>query len=213
MRDKIIIYGAGGHAACLTDIVQREGRYDIIGLLDDSKPAGTRVWEYPILGGEQQLPSLYARGVRLGLVAIGNNHIRKEKTALMHRQGLTLVSIRHPFSSIGGNVLLQEGSSVFHGAVVDPCVQIGQGVIINKQALIGHEAVIGDFVHIGPGVNCGSGVRVGSRTLIGIGATILPRVIVGKDVIIGAGSVVIRDVPDGITVVGTPASAIKNSTS
>jgi len=211
MDEEIIIYGAGGHAACLIDIIEHEGRHRIAGLIDDVKPKGTRVWDYSVLGDPPQLSELRAAGVHLGLVAIGNNRIRQEKTEFLRSQGFDLISIRHPFTSIGRQVICGAGAVIFHGAVIDPYVRIGQGVIVNKQALIGHESVIGDFVHIAPGVNCGSDVRIGPRCLIGIGATILPRLTIGSDVVIGAGSVVIQDVPDRTKVVGVPAQAVQKS--
>ena len=40
---------------------------------------------------------------------------------------------------------------------------------------------------------------------IGSGATLLPNVKVGENAIVGAGSVVTKDVPDGVTVMGIPA--------
>jgi len=55
------------------------------------------------------------------------------------------------------------------------------------------------------GLESGKAVRVGRNVWIGSGAIILPGVTVGDDAIIGAGSVVTRDVPDGLTVIGNPA--------
>ena len=44
---------------------------------------------------------------------------------------------------------------------------------------------------------------------IGAGATILPGVSVGRYAIVGAGSVVTKDVPDYMVVVGNPAKIVK----
>lgn len=211
MKNQIIIYGAGGHAGCLIDIIEQEGCYQISGMLDDAYPSKASVWDYPILGNEEKLADLHASGIHLAIVAIGNNAIRYQKTEILRQHDFNLIAIRHPFSSIARQVSYGPGTSIFHGAVIDPYVQIGKGVIVNKQVLIGHEAVIGDFVHLAPGVNCGSGVRIGSRTLIGIGATILPRLTIGADVTVGAGSVVTRDIKDKTTVIGTPAKSISSS--
>jgi acetyltransferase-like isoleucine patch superfamily enzyme len=43
---------------------------------------------------------------------------------------------------------------------------------------------------------------------IGSGATILPGVTIGEGAMIGAGSVVTKDVPDNVTVVGNPARPV-----
>ena len=53
-------------------------------------------------------------------------------------------------------------------------------------------------------------VRIGSNVWIGGGAIVLPGVSIGDDAIVDAGSVVTRDVPSGITVVGNPARVSKS---
>jgi acetyltransferase-like isoleucine patch superfamily enzyme len=45
---------------------------------------------------------------------------------------------------------------------------------------------------------------------IGANATLLPGVVIGADALVGAGSVVVRDVPDGQVVVGNPARVIRS---
>ena len=51
-------------------------------------------------------------------------------------------------------------------------------------------------------------VEVGARTWFGIGAIAIQGVRIGANATIGAGSVVIRDLPDQITVAGNPAREI-----
>ncbi|MCP4398008.1 MAG: serine acetyltransferase, partial [bacterium] len=55
---------------------------------------------------------------------------------------------------------------------------------------------------------CG-GVSVGKRVFIGAGATIIPNINIGRDAVIGAGATVICDIPDEVTVVGTPARIVR----
>jgi acetyltransferase-like isoleucine patch superfamily enzyme len=45
--------------------------------------------------------------------------------------------------------------------------------------------------------------------LVSAGATIIPNILIGRDVIVGAGATVVRNVPDGVIVMGTPARVIK----
>ncbi len=47
--------------------------------------------------------------------------------------------------------------------------------------------------------------ELGDNVFIGAGARVLGGIKVGSDVVIGANAVVIRDLPDGATVVGIPA--------
>jgi acetyltransferase EpsM len=48
-------------------------------------------------------------------------------------------------------------------------------------------------------------VNIGERCLIGAQSAILQGITVGDDCTVGMGAVVIRDVPDGATVMGNPA--------
>ncbi|MBA7557870.1 2,3,4,5-tetrahydropyridine-2,6-dicarboxylate N-acetyltransferase [subsurface metagenome] len=53
-------------------------------------------------------------------------------------------------------------------------------------------------------------MRKGELSFIGIGTTVIQEIKIGKNVTIGAGSVVIKNIPDNIIVVGNPAKIIKS---
>jgi acetyltransferase-like isoleucine patch superfamily enzyme len=53
-------------------------------------------------------------------------------------------------------------------------------------------------------------VKIGDDVFIGINSIIMPGVTVGSRVVIGAGSVVTRDVPNGVVVAGNPARVIRD---
>lgn len=57
------------------------------------------------------------------------------------------------------------------------------------------------------GLEYGRPVRVGRNVWIGAGVLVLPGISIGDDAVVGAGSVVTRDVPPGVTVMGNPARA------
>jgi maltose O-acetyltransferase len=54
-------------------------------------------------------------------------------------------------------------------------------------------------------------VTIGDDTWIGGNVTILPGVHIGADVVIGAGSVVTRDIPDGVIAVGNPCRVLRKN--
>ena len=51
-------------------------------------------------------------------------------------------------------------------------------------------------------------IRVGYRSFTGCNTTIMPGVTIGKRCVIGAGSVVTKNIPDGMVAVGVPAKVI-----
>jgi acetyltransferase EpsM len=66
--------------------------------------------------------------------------------------------------------------------------------------------VIGEHATLSPGVLVNGSVHVGEGAFLGTGAIVTPGRTVGRWAVIGAGAVVIRDVPEGVTATGVPAS-------
>jgi maltose O-acetyltransferase len=58
----------------------------------------------------------------------------------------------------------------------------------------------------------GKPVEIGSDVWVGGGALILPGVHIGSRTVIGAGSVVTRDIPDGVFAAGNPCRVIREIT-
>lgn len=55
-------------------------------------------------------------------------------------------------------------------------------------------------------------ITVGNSVWIGTNVSVLPGVTIGNDVVIGAGSVVNRDIPDGVVAAGNPCRVIRKIT-
>lgn len=80
----------------------------------------------------------------------------------------------------------------------------GMGIVIGETSEIGDDCTLYHMVTLG-GVNLDPVKRhptIGDRVMVGAGASILGAITVGSDVKIGANAVVVRDVPDGETVIG-----------
>jgi serine O-acetyltransferase len=105
-------------------------------------------------------------------------------------------------------------SEVF-GVDIHPAARIGCGLLLDHatSVVIGETAIVEDNVSILHEVTLGgtgkvSGDRhpvVRSGVLIGAGSKILGRVEIGRCAKVGAGSVVLTDVPEHVTVAGVPA--------
>lgn len=102
---------------------------------------------------------------------------------------LTGVEI-HPGAKIGKRVVIDHGM----GVVIGETAEVGDDVLLYMGVVLGGITLTKEKRH----PTLGNGVVVGS------GATILGPVSVGTYAKIGAGSVVVRDVPPGATVVGVP---------
>jgi serine O-acetyltransferase len=115
--------------------------------------------------------------------------------------------------------LISQLTRFFTGIEIHPGAVIGRRCFIDHGmgVIIGETAEVGDDVTIYQGVTLGgtgkdTGKRhptIGNRVVIASGAKVLGPFTVGDDVKIGAGSVVLKEVPAGCTVVGIPGTIVK----
>ena len=178
----LIIYGAGGHAKALIDVLRAMGGYRIVGVLDDNPEVRGDLLGVPVLGGAEQLSNLYKQGVRLAVNAvggIGNVKIRIQIFERLAQAGFSFPVLVHPRAVFEPSATLSPGVQVFPLAYVGSEVQVGFGTILNTGAIISHECQLGDFVNISPGAILAGQVQVGSGVLIGMGATINLQVKIG----------------------------------
>lgn len=211
-RDKLkdlIIIGASGFGREVAWLAERinavEPRWNFLGFLDDNpEMAGKTVDDYPVLGGCDKAvdyPDAYF------VCAIGSSRIRKNvvgKLGAVHYA--TLID---PSVLISDRVAVGEDTIICAGNIITADITIGNHVIINLDCTIGHDVVLHDFVTLYPSVNVSGITDIGECSEVGTGAQIIQMKKIGLNSIVGAGAVVVKDIPDKCTAVGSPAKPIK----
>jgi acetyltransferase EpsM len=208
---KLVIWGAGGHALVVEDIMRLRQEYEIVGFLDDVnlQRKGARFGGGLILGGQEQLAPLRQRGVRHMIIAFGACHARLELARVIRSLEYSLLTAVHPGATVASSASIEPGTVIAAGSVIGPGACVGQNAIVNTCASVDHECVVEEGVHIGPGVHLAGRVQVGRATWIGIGAVVADGVCIGPESVIGAGSVVLSDIPTGVVAYGVPAKVAK----
>jgi serine O-acetyltransferase len=99
---------------------------------------------------------------------------------------------------IGAAASFSYGFVIMHpvGVVINSKVRGGKNIIVESGVVIGDEK--------------GRAPVLGDNIFIGAGAKIIGGITVGSNVKIGANAVVVKDVPNDVTVVGIPARVINN---
>ncbi len=202
MLTELLLVGAGGHAKVVYDALRLQFPTCIPVVVDSNRTlSGHGFFDMTVrapFSWDDRLPEFVH-------ICVGDNQTRSQLGSNAVERRKKLMTIVHPASVVAGSGRVDVGVFVAAGAIIGPQVIVGEGTIINHGAVIDHDCVVGAYCHVAPNATLGGMVHVGSCTLIGSGATILPGLTIGERCTIGAGSVVCRDVPPGMRVVGVPA--------
>lgn len=138
-------------------------------------------------------------------------------------------------NDIGADTRVWQYSVIFAGAkigrncnlcahtLVENDVVIGDNVTVKSGVFLWDGTRIEDDVFIGPNATFTNdtmprskvypevfkGIIVLQGASIGANATILPGITIGRNAMVGAGAVVVKDVPEGVVVVGNPAKIVR----
>ena len=135
--------------------------------------------------------------------------------------------LRELFGTGGDSVWMQPPFFCDYGSNIE----LGERVFFNFNCVVLDVCPvrIGSFTLFGPAVQIytpmhpmdaelrrreeyGKPVEIGSDVWVGGGAIILPGVRIGSRAVIGAGSIVTRDVPEGVFAAGNPSRVIREIT-
>lgn len=112
-------------------------------------------------------------------------------------RALTGIEI-HPGAKIGRRVFIDHGM----GVVVGETTEIGDDCLIYKGVVFGGTTLEKKKRH----------PTLGNRVVVGSNSTILGAITIGDGARIGSGSVVVKPVPPGATVVGVPGRIVESLT-
>ena len=130
---------------------------------------------------------------------------------LKKRYSLAFGTLVHPTVILGSNVHIGEGVTINVQTTIGPNVYLDDFCSINRCSSIGHETKIGKYASVGPGVCIAGSAHIGDKCSIGMNATIRNHLYIGDWTVIGAGSLVTKDMPQGVVAYGAPAKVIREN--
>lgn len=102
----------------------------------------------------------------------------------------------HPGAQIGRRLFIDHGM----GVVIGETSEIGDDCLIYKGVVLGGTTLVKKKRH----------PTIGNRVIIGSNSTVLGAITIGDGARIGSGSVVVKPVPSGATVVGVPGRIVES---
>ncbi len=102
----------------------------------------------------------------------------------------------HPGAKIGKRLFIDHGM----GVVIGETTEIGDDCLIYKGVVLGGTTLVKKKRH----------PTLGNRVVVGSNSTVLGPITIGDGARIGSGSVVVKSVPPGATVVGVPGRVVES---
>lgn len=195
-KPRIILVGAGGHCRSCIDVIEQDGRFEILGVVDKAKQGDSiTVLGYPLIGTDEDLPAL-RRECDHAFVTVGqikSPDIRIRLHGRLTELGFELPAIVSPLAYVSRHAEIGEGTVVMHQALVNVGAKVGTNCILNSRCLVEHDASIGNHVHISTGAIVNGSATVGSRSFIGSGATVVHGVALPEQSFARAGQLVVSE--------------------
>ncbi len=209
---KIVLIGGGNQCHYTADIINKEDKYNIIGVIDSVHEIGSKVFGYKVLGRQENIKELIDKyGIEGGVISIGDNWARYCVSSQIKKLVplFNFVNAIHPSVVIGENVDIGEGVVAMAGCIINPKSKIGNFTFFATGAQVDHDCNINNFASISAGSITGGYVTLGKYSAITLGVTVIDRLKIGSNTVVGAGSLVLKDLPDNVLAYGNPCIIIK----
>ena len=209
---KLVLIGGGNQAHYTIDIIERENKYKIIGIIDSIHDIGSDRFGYKIIGRQENLKELIKEyNIDVGVISIGDNWSRSCVWNKIIEQVPTFefVNAIHPSVVIGNNVEIGVGVVAMAGCIFNPKAVIEDFTFFATGAQVEHDCYIGKFASISAGSTLGGYVDLGKFSAITLGVTVIDRIHIGEHSVVGSGSLVVNNVPDNVLVYGSPSKIIR----
>lgn len=210
--ERVVILGAGGMGSLAADLCSVTG-LELVGFLDNRKPAGTSVYGNPVLGPFDLLErDAELRNVCRFMVSVSDARLRREWIGRIAAAGGRLINLIHPSVSCSPWARLGEGIMICPFTTLYAGAEIADGCLIEGHCTVGPEVSVMTVCFIAEGAILGHRTRIGADSFIGAGAVTRPGVTIGQGCVIGMNSTVIRDIPSFKVAVGSPARVLRDNT-
>jgi len=209
----LVLIGGGNQAHYTIDIIEKENKYQIVGIIDSIHDIGSERFGYKVIGRQENITQLIKEyDIHVGIISIGDNWSRYYVYNKIIEQVPTFkfVNAIHPSVIIGNDVKIGVGVVAMAGCIFNPKSTIEDFTFFATGAQVEHDCYIDKFSSISAGSITGGYVKLGQFSAITLGVTVIDRVEIGTNTVIGSGSLVVKSLPDNVLVYGNPAKIIRN---
>ena len=193
---KIILVGAGGHCVSCIDIIEKQSKFKIVGLIDNKRK--NLLLNYKVIGNDKELKK-FSKKIQYALITAGhikNSNIREHLFKKVLNYGFRLPTIISSISYVSKHATIGAGTIIMHGSIINAGAIIGKNCIINSKSLIEHNVVIEDHCHLSTRSTINGGVIIKKNSFIGSCSVIKQNIKIGKNCFVNANSFLNKNLKD-----------------
>jgi len=175
MPHRWLVLGTGGHGRSVADAIRAQGD-DLLGFLDDSRPADELVAGVPVLGPLRLSWDVMTSPCPEGasppdrcVVAIGNPALRQHWQHVLEGAEAPVGVVVHPLACVSPSAQLAPGCVVLAGAVINADARLERGVLVNSGAVVDHDAICGVYSQLGVNAAMAGGSCLGPLASLAAG--------------------------------------------
>lgn len=194
--EKVLLAGNGITAQILCQYLNRDSRYDVVGLTVEESFLGKGVIDcYPEVG-ISEASTIFPPETHSIIMAIGYNDLNRTRERMFFQLkalGYQIETYIHPDARVFTDNIIGEGSVILPGAVIEPCVQLGVNTMVWSNVTLAHHCIVGDHCWVATGAVVSGQASVLHNSFLGVNCTVVNDITVEKFNIIGADAMISRD--------------------
>ena len=204
---KLVLFGDSAYAEIAYEYFSHDSDYEVVAFtVTKEYLCKTELFGLPIVPFEEveQTYSPQNHDMHIALVYNSLNRIRTEFYHLARAKGYRLASYVSSKSFVWHNVEIGDNCFIFEDNTIQPFVTIGNNNVFWSGNHIGHHSIIKSNNFISSHVVISGFCVIGDANFIGVNSTMGNNLSLGSDCLIGSFVHIVKNIPDGSLIRGTP---------
>lgn len=208
MARKIVIFGTSAFGQIAYEYFTQDTDYSVVAFTINKEFIDkSELFGLPVIAFEEIEKHFPPKEFEMNIALVYNNlnRIRRKTYLEAKTKGYKLANYISSKACVWKNVDLGDNNFIFENNVIQPFVKIGSNNIFWSGNHIGHHSIIKDHNFISSHVVVSGYCNIGNSCFFGVNSTLANNLTIGDDSFIGAGSLVVKNIPEGSLIKGNPS--------
>jgi sugar O-acyltransferase (sialic acid O-acetyltransferase NeuD family) len=216
MKDqKLIIFGDSAFAEIAYEYFTHDSEYEVVAFtVTEEYVKQDTLFGLPVVPFEK-VTELYPPEKYSMHIALTYNNLNRTRALFYNEaktKGYTLANYISSKAFVWQNVSMGDNIFIFEDNTIQPFVKIGSNNVFWSGNHIGHHSSIGNHNFISSHVVISGFCEIGNNNFLGVNTTIGNNLQIGSDCLLGSFVHVVKNIPDGALLKGTPNNTEVQST-